>query len=123
MSQLRGIQIDKEGKSQAQDPVCVRAKGCSCLCISICVADMHKRADGGVGMHKVGGSICMFATCKVYASPCHAYFSLRVVCLHRFLCMDVHRKRASYTFLKTQLCLDGHPMPTNNSNSVVTELW
>lgn len=116
MSQLRGIQIDKEGKSQAQDPGCVRAKGYSCLCISICVADMHKRAGGGVG-------ICMFATCKVYASPCHAYFSLRVVCLHRFLCMDVHRKRASYMFLKTQLCLDGHPMPTNNSNSVVTELW
>ena len=72
-------------------------------------------------MHMVLGGIRMFVMCKLYASACHAYFSLRVVCLHRFLCMDVHRKRALYTFLKTHLCLDGRPMPTASSNSVVTE--
>lgn len=54
-------------------------------------------------MHKVVVGICMFAMCKLYASACHAYFSLRVVRFHRFLCRDVHGKRASRIFEDTSM--------------------
>jgi len=49
-------------------------------------------------MHVVVGTICIFAMCKLYTSPCHVYFSLRAVCLRRFPCTDVHSKRASHRF-------------------------
>lgn len=46
----------------------------------------------------------MFAVCKLYIQACHAYFSLRVVCAHRLLCTDVHRKTASCVFFSTHPC-------------------
>lgn len=48
-------------------------------------------------------------------------FFTQGVFLHRFLCMDVHRRRASSVLLKTHLGANGCPMLTDSTNSVVTE--